>query len=310
MKSGASHRLKVEQYPFSNATAASLIYNSEAYLSSYPTGNLYRFSLLKKGEEVTFIHFYIEGSEAENALYSGIASFDGKQVNSENITLLMTSLKEWGLEHGIKYFVIKCAPCFYYNDGMILNDAMLFSGAEMSVSELNQHIAVTNSDYMSLLKKNEKKRLRKCHKNGFTFRKLDVTFLPEAYKIIKDNRDLKGFPMTMSYQGLLKMFKAFPDRYLLFGVFDDDKLIAVAVSILVSDQVLYNFYHGDDFNYRTHSPIVMILEGVYSFCQTENIQFLDLGISSVTGKVNEGLYAFKQNCGAIETKRNLITLNV
>ncbi|MBL3656489.1 hypothetical protein [Fulvivirga sediminis] len=310
MSSRIDKHFSVEQYPFLNTSKAALIYNSETYLSIYNTHNLFRFSLVKDNQEVIFIHFYISGAEAYNARYSGIASFDGPEINSENIAILITYLQDWGSKNGVQRFMIKNAPDFYYPDELNLENVLIQNGIELSLSELNQHIKVTHADYFALLKKNEKKRLRKCHNKGFTFRQLEVSFLSSAYDIIKQNRALKGYPMTMSYEDLLKMYKNFPDQYLLFGVFDDKTLIAVAVSIKVSDQVLYNFYHGDDFKYRTYSPIVMVLQGVYNYCQKLQIRFLDLGISSVSGVLNEGLYAFKRNCGAEDGKRNIFTLSL
>ncbi len=97
----------------------------------------------------------------------------------------------------------------------------------------------------------------------------------------------------MTFEKLKEMFEVLPQHYFLFGVYDKDTLIAAAVSIRVTDSILYNFYHGDRMAYRSYSPIVMLLDGIYKFCQVKSFSYLDLGTSSVEGEPNEGLFNFK-----------------
>ena len=97
------------------------------------------------------------------------------------------------------------------------------------------------------------------------------------------------------------MFKLFPGDYLLFGVFDKNKLIATSVCIKVNDKILYCFYIGDALAFRPHSPITLLINGIYEYCQTNDFKMLDLGISTDKGILNKGLYAFKKTFGSFDS---------
>ena len=101
-----------------------------------------------------------------------------------------------------------------------------------------------------------------------------------------------------------------PEHYLLFGVYDESKLIAASVSVRISRQIMYNFYHADDINYRSSSPVAMLVDGVYKYCQQNNFNILDLGISSVQGLLNQGLFDFKDNLGCETSNKCTYVLNV
>ena len=307
MKIKPSQRFEVEKYPFSINLKPEVLYNSQSYLSNYQYDNLFRFSLIEGADYLVYIYFCLYDNQAQNARFSGVGGFEGAEVNIENVSLLLSSLSDWGKANGITAFTIKMAPEFYLKDIIGFKD---IGSLELLYSEYNQHIEISSEPYISLLKRNERKRLRKCQRAGYQFKKLTVESLQQAYEVVKTNRELKGYPVTVTYDQLLLMFQNFPDQYLLFGVFDEARLIAVAVSIRVSENVLYNFYHGDDFEYRRDSPVVMVINGVYEYCQENNIQYLDLGISSVQGVLNEGLYQFKENCGAQVSPKEILIMKV
>ena len=113
----------------------------------------------------------------------------------------------------------------------------------------------------------------------------------------------------MTYDDLYKTISLLADKYLLFGVFDDKKLIAASVSIRISKSILYNFYHADDFSYRSTSPMVMLIKEIYQYCQQNDIRLLDLGISTETGKINEGLFKFKKALGCSTSEKNTYRLS-
>lgn len=107
----------------------------------------------------------------------------------------------------------------------------------------------------------------------------------------------------MSLEGLQNMFTLFPDEYLLFGVFDEEKMIAASVSIKVCQRILYCFYIGDDLEYRSQSPVTVLVAGIYEYCRVNNFFVLDLGLSTEKGIVNKGLYTFKKSFGAVESPK-------
>ena len=107
----------------------------------------------------------------------------------------------------------------------------------------------------------------------------------------------------MSLDALQKMFALFPNEYLLFGLFDAERVIAGSVAIKVSDQILYCFYLGDDLEYRTHSPVTALVSGIYDYCKINNFLMLDLGLFTDKGVLNQGLFNFKKSFGALASPK-------
>ena len=62
-------------------------------------------------------------------------------------------------------------------------------------------------------------------------------------------------------------------------------------------------YHGDLAETRGKSPVVLLVKGIYNYAGSRGFQILDLGISSVESRLNNGLYTFKKNLGALESER-------
>ena len=296
---------ETQKFPFSDTPFQRYLFNSANYLKEYPTDELIRYVLQSKNKSLFSLTGIMRNNELMSvpwATFGGIECYSPFRYSDfdEFIERLIDNSKHNGIE-GIKITL----PPEVYKDVESLGGLLTSAGFVTFERNVNQHINIVQEPYPTLIAYNERKKLNKSIRQGFKFRKLDRSFLPEAYRLIEDNRVRKGFPVSMTLSALDRMFEKLPDSYHLFGVFDDSKLIAAAVSIRITDSALYNFYHGDAEDYRSFSPVVMLLDGIYSFCQTEKINVLDLGISSVQGELNEGLFRFKKNCGAEQSAKKI-----
>lgn len=194
---------------------------------------------------------------------------------------------------------LKLYPEVYSKENTaILVNALISSGYKLQFAEVNQHIEVNDEPYINRVNYAEKKRIKKCIKAGFKFDLLEIDELAQGYNLIKETRDRKGYPTSMTFQELENIMLKFPENYLFFSVKDGENIIALSISILINNKILYNFYHAHDEDYDTYSPIVLVVQGVYDYCQSHNIKILDLGISTDRNILNEGLYRFKKNLGA------------
>jgi lipid II:glycine glycyltransferase (peptidoglycan interpeptide bridge formation enzyme) len=181
---------------------------------------------------------------------------------------------------------------------------------DSKLKELNQYLDVADTPFSELICYNELKKLNQSIKQGFSFRQLDSEFLSAAYRLVTMSRARKGYPVTMSLPGLQQAFYKCPDDYLLFGVFKDDDLIAAAISIKLNSEVIYNFYHADHDDYRSFSPTVFLLSGIYQYCQRNDFNCLDLGISTSNGLVNKGLFRFKENIGCKQSDKSIFSKSI
>lgn len=298
----------VERYPFEHEIENATLYNTRRYLEQNETTGLIRMHWMEDGKAVISCTCYEEGHNLVNANFSSFGGIEYTEVGAGFLAIFLKHLLEYSHENGLDSISLKLPSIIYQTGISQLFEILAGFDFRARPPEVNQHISVSPGDFSNTIKRNERKKLRQCHEQNFHFRKLTNQQLTEAYDLISDSRVRNNFPVSMTLSGLSKMFQVFKQHYHLFGVYDGEKLIATAVSIRVSNKVLYNFYHGDLYEYRRLSPTVMLLEGVYKYCQANRISILDLGVSSVNGELNQGLYDFKKNCGSTSTKKLTLEL--
>ncbi len=223
-------------------------------------------------------------------------------VVKEDVTSCLAQVEEWSKVHDMSHILIRLYPTAYHPESAaLINEALLKFSFKILYADVAQIIDVTGGSLK--LNADKKRRLRNCNEQGFEFRSLPRDFLSEGYSLIVQSRTTKGYPVTMSLEDLQNMFVLFPHEYLLFGMFDRNRMIAASVSIKVNDEILYCFYLGDDLEYRTYSPVTALVAGIFEFCQTHKFSTLDLGLSTDKGIMNHGLYAFKKSFGANDSAK-------
>ena len=108
----------------------------------------------------------------------------------------------------------------------------------------------------------------------------------------------------MSLEQVRQMAVLFPQRLHLFAVYRDDsrqEMVAAALCLALSPQVLYVLYWGDGPDMRSYSPVAMLASHIYAFCAREGFTVLDVGISTLHEEPNFGLVNFKRNLGFTES---------
>ncbi|HEU5289678.1 MAG TPA: hypothetical protein VFU05_03485 [Cyclobacteriaceae bacterium] len=219
------------------------------------------------------------------------------------IDIILKKLDEWSDKHKIKGIVIRCFPEIYEPElTRATKSRLLENGFKVLYKDITQIIAVKHGVSVPF-NQSRNRRLKRCMKEGLIFKKLTFHSLEEAFSLIIESRNNKGYPVTMGLEELKTSFNKFPDNYLLFGVFQDAKMIATAVSIKVSDKILYYFYAGDSIGHRYLSPTTLLVHGIYGYCLENKFELIDLGISTHRGKLNSGLYEFKKSLGSFDSEK-------
>jgi len=258
-------------------------------------GSTFLTQKINEGFEVRVIDFFQGDNIIGRFVYDDkskislpAASFGGLYVNNEGMSFVKEMLLELGqLELGKIVF----APDIYGFCSVI--DPI--NGYRV-IEDVTDFLPLDGT-YYSKLERSERKRYNKCKRHGFYCEDLTIADLPKIHSMILETKNRKGYPGTMSFARLEEMFKLFPREFRSFGCFDGDNLIAVMINIKISEDIFYNFYLGDKFEYRSYSPIVFLLGRVYDYAQLQGGRILDLGLSSDKGKLNEGLHSFKLKLG-------------
>lgn len=170
--------------------------------------------------------------------------------------------------------------------------------------ELNYAIILDKIDYHDKVVHAVRKRINKCRRENFTVAEKDASFLPEVYDVIKQNRESRGFPVTMTLEQIQETAAAMPERLKLFVVQSVDlKTVASAIVYQVNKDVDYVFYWGDLPGFSDYSFVTLLADYLYQKSLENKKLILDLGISTVNSIPNPGLVKFKTNLGAVASSK-------
>lgn len=200
-------------------------------------------------------------------------------------------------EKGIKQLSFLCAPFSHHlhNSAALLN-IFLNKGYTVSGHEINHTLQVDVTPLVEKMMRNNKKRFKKCEREGYQFEQVETPEeFEKVYSIIETNRKAKGFFISMSFQQIMQMYAIFPKDLFFFKVKDSMNDVASSICMQVNASVLYVFYWGDLPGYEQYSPIAYLANGIYEFAQKNGFSLIDAGTSSIDGIPNFGVTTFKEN---------------
>lgn len=236
------------------------------------------------------------------------APFGSIDINtSVHISILeefVDSIVYWAKERNISKLVIKNFPDCYDRQGSALIQNVFFNKKFIvSNTDIAQYLELGKS-FLGLINQSERNRLNKCKREGFIVEKLETFSTREIYDIILRCKERKGYPTGISFEEFHHKLKRFPETYLVFGVKDKHKLLAVSICVVINGDIIYDFMHGHLPEYDKFSPVVLLIQGVYDYFSKKGYSILDLGLSSESSNINSSLYKFKQRLGAIPTVKH------
>jgi len=294
-------RLKVQEVYQLPKVKGGHIFNSAEFQALKPGEKKY-FVLTEDDRPISRISFNLLEGKAISGHLATFGSIDfSPTLPLIFFTFFISEVVDSLKSYGIQKVIIRHWPLGYTLGYEEANYTMV--GFTLLYSDVNQHLKIDHNLFVNRIDSSERSKLNQCIDRGFLFKQLTIEAFPTVYELIEDTHNRKGFPVSMSFNELSTAINSLPDKYLLFGIFDGDTLIAASVSVRISVDVLYNFYHADALLYRSNSPLVMLIGNIYQFCQKENIQLLDIGVSSDNGVINRGLFKFKKNMGCVTSKK-------
>jgi hypothetical protein len=279
------------------------LFNSIDFLSRHQS-NLLQFLIKRKSEIVGVIHFNLIG---DKALSPWKASFGGFEFSKELPYSIISHFVTWVISQVVRKNIaeiqITFPPDFYKNSAYeIMSDILQDCDFQVCV-ETGQALVCGEKNFSQLINRFERSKLERSLSDSFRSWK-GIGELPEAaFQMIVKNRERKNIPVKLEYAELKENFVKFSDNFHWFGVWKGDEIAAASVGISVQPEIMYHFFPGHDNKFDAWSPMVLLLNELYGYCLKKEIKYLDLGISSVDGKINQGLYQFKKNLGAMEYKQ-------
>lgn len=272
------------------------------------------YVLLNRSQKLVkgIIHYRIEGAEAKSPYRSPYGSFIFSENVSEKVLSGFVEFTEHKLrEEGVHTVSLKNSPEIYASrQNALLNNMLLSSGYAVAAEETSAIISIRDHAFDQILHRSKKSRLKKCHDQQFSFVSWPLSRLTEVYDFIRDCRKEKGYALSMSKTELQRVANAFAEVFSLHVVMDGYQPVAASISIQVNKTVLYTFYYDHADQYDALSPVVFLCEGLFSFCQQNQITLLDLGTANTDGKPNLPLLNFKLSLGAQPSRKLTFVKNL
>jgi len=257
----------------------------------------------------TVAHFYVvpdaDPSASRVARSPGQASFGGVQL-AANLPVAalhpLLDVAEAALrQRGQRTLVVRGYPfCYDLSGAATLAEALRQRGYEVGLAEENYYLD-TQRDFETHLHRSERKRLRKCHRQGLVVEQEPPILLPAAYEFIAACRRERSQPLSLPLARVEALFRAFPQQHFLFSVRrHGGEWVALSLAIRVSERALYNFYHASPIAANDLSPVVMLNEGLHAFAKANELAIVDLGISTLPGGIpHNSLLQFKRHLGCV-----------
>lgn len=292
------------------------IFQHKSFLDLHKkTDEFFYFEYLKLDEVIASIYFCKMSNGKWRSPLRGTFSglYAGVDVRLQELLDFMGHVEDFMRQNGADCLEILVPPLAHQSS---LNSRQIYLlhslNYQFSQCDLNYTLDVSSNPFDAHLSIGNKKRLKKCYKNNLLATQLPNSKLAEVYKVINENRVSKGYQVSMTLAQLEKMIDSFEQETCLFGVEDltENKFIASAICFRIYPSVLYVFYWGDLPGYSTLSPVVLLAESIYKFCQFNNIATLDVGTSTEDKQPNHGLINFKRALGFEESLKFRMTKNL
>lgn len=251
------------------------------------------------------MHVHSEGESAQSPLRGPFGSVESvKGINPQVLYDFLTYVERRLKAHGIRELVIKNPPRAYDPEFISLLETCLINLDFMvAIAEPGAVIQVGNTTFAEGLPPSEFVRKRNAQNSGLQFEMLSPADLDEVYRFIAACHEEKGYKVSISHQQLSETVSRFPGRYLLSVVREAGVIRAASVSIRVKENILYNFLVNHEKSLNRLSPPILLMEGLYEYCQQNGIGLFDLGTSALAGKPNFSLLDFKLRMGARPTSK-------
>ena len=200
-----------------------------------------------------------------------------------------------------KAVTITFPPLFYDNKiiGVWIN-ALFQTGWKVEYFEINYafHIPDIFENYESKIAHNARKNLRIAEQSGLQLVHCNTEFeKKEAYQIIKKNREMKGYPLRMSEEQVMKTIEIVKsDMYI---VYFEGNGIASALVYEVTDDIVQVVYWGDIPGFSEKKPINFLAYELLKIYFKNGYNYLDIGPASEQGIADFGLCDFKDSIGCM-----------
>ena len=229
----------------------------------------------------------------------GCLSIVSKNNKISNVHDAISSLVEWGIKNGFSQIEFNLPPHFYYPKYLtMIYNALHCSGFIVRNIDVNYEFLLKNfnKDYEMLINPKSRQKLRSSKKKKMIFKKIKELSL--AYRIIKKNRKINRFPISMSENELKKVSKIINiDNFIVET--KDGEVVSAAIIYHVSKHIIRVIYWGDTKESRSLHSMNFLSYKIFEYYSNSKIKYIDIGHSTLDSIPNFGLCNFKASLGCL-----------
>lgn len=279
-------------------------YNSPEYIRLIEDNSVLSFYLHSASDEIIArIHFQVQDERALSHWRAPFGFLETVVYEDDILGTFWEKIEVHLKEEGCKEIKLISWPSFYDSvTSDYLKAFFLKQDFQILFTDHNFHIPVSKEIDTYFLKP-EKKRLRKCKREGLTAGEWSEPPIEQVHGYLLLFRQQRNIPLNISKEQLIRSFRSFPDKYRVFVVKHDTRVVGVSVCVEVNKEIYYHFCLACDANYHTLSPSVMLYNCIYRYCQQKGYKWLDFGVASIKGIKQESLAQFKVNLGGILSEK-------
>jgi hypothetical protein len=236
-------------------------------------------------------------------LYSPFsAPFGGFEVLYEDIKIqqidqALEALRQWATLKKFNGIKIVPPPIFYNTNFLNKSyNALVRAGFSPNIIELNYQFPIHKFDehYISNIWYNARKNLRIALDSQLVFEKLNNNG-KLAYDVILQNRQLRGFPLRMTWEQVEQTSKVIDiDFFLVKHGLDS---IGAALVFHITDTIVQVVYWGDLPQFSKYKTMNFLSYSIFNYYQKLGLKIVDIGPSTENSIPNYGLCEFKESLG-------------
>jgi predicted N-acyltransferase len=283
-----------------------LFYDSYAFHSYHQvfTDEVWRVHLQYEGKPLGLVYIGFKSRRAYSpysAPFSMIYMKDNCTI--KDTLLFFKSLKSFFNLNNICSYRVTLPPSSYNEDYInLMTSAMVSSGFIVEFIDLthNFHLEglIDITAYKEGLSRSKKNYFNQSIRNKLSFEQINIDDAKIAYDIIKLNREVKNYPLKMTFEHIKSIYESKDDTVRFFILRKDDTIVASAIVFDVTNDISQVVYWGDVPEYTHLHPMTYLPYKLIEFYRNSGKKILDIGPSSERGVINQGLADFKKSIGS------------
>lgn len=217
-----------------------------------------------------------------------------EHVYVEEVDLFLSDLKKYFEKETYPKLSITLPPDIYTtNMNAKFINSFIRNGYNLSSYEITNQICL-NEIQESYQHRSAREYYLQAQRKGLEFKKVDsLKDVSTCYQIVSENRRRLGRPIYMNLEDLLLMKTLWPvDFFLVFDA--NNEPVSSGIFYRAHKEIVQAVFWGDTEAGRPLRAMDFMILELCKYYKSAQFSWIDLGISTETGKPNSGLLRFKE----------------